>query len=451
MNTGSWLGTLTFWGVWLVIPILVDGGVAFSYLTYCLAGRAKRLPIRPITIAPNEKWPHVTILVPVYNSESNLGPCIDSIKAQSYPHELIEILCIDNGSRDKSYKVFCEEQQAEFEGAIHWLSTFHQGKPWALNIGIQYARGDYVINLDSDVTIHRDAIANMVAAFEKDQDLVAATGSVEIQPVANERGPMRLLHECEFQEYYFGFNVGRRFESQRKSLFTLAGAFSGFRREALLQTHLYDTSTVGEDTFMTFEIQEHFPGKRVSVVTNAVCYTEPIPSLRALYSQRVRWQRGEIEVIAAHPVLAGRGLFYRGFSPKRTLVVDHTLAFPRVAWTFLMPALSFMGYQWTTIALANVLLYAAYMLIEAATWCTNSLLVVEPSSRRIHRGWWCIPLMPAYRYLVFWLRFAGTLTVLTEAHQWRTTDPVAATRGQFLRLLHAVRPKRAGYEENQAA
>ncbi len=437
MASEHWYSAVGFWGVWLFVPILVDGFLAFRYLLATVMGRAKRLPIRPVTKAPGGKWPRVSILIPVYNSQEILAACIDSIRAQSYPNELIEILAIDNGSHDQSFKVFCERQQAEFKGSIHWLSTLHQGKPWALNVGIHYAQGDYIINLDSDVVIHEDAIVNMVAAFENDPELIAATGAVEIRPEATDRGFMRIVHECEFQEYYFGFNVGRRFQSQAKSLFTLAGAFSGFRREVLLNTHLYDTSTVGEDTFMTFELQEMYPGKRVSVVTAAVCYTDPIPSLRALYAQRVRWQRGEIEVIAAHPKLAKRGLFYRGFAPVRTLLVDHTLAFPRVTWTFLMPGLVFFGYAPSTVLWATVALYAAYTIIEGATWLTSALLVVPPSSRRLWKGWWTIPFMPAYRYFVFWLRFAGVLTVLTEAHQWRTTDPVTASRRELLRALHA--------------
>ena len=435
MSATGWLGATAFWGVWLIVPIVIDGWVAARYLVAVIRGKAQRLPIRPVTRAPAGMWPRVTVLVPVYNSESNLKACIDSIKCQSYPADRFEILLIDNGSHDDSYRVFCEEQQRDFAGSIHWLSTFHQGKSWALNVGIHHAIGAYVINLDSDVTLHPDAICNLVAAFETDPDLVAATGAVEIEPAAHDSGFMRVLHECEFQEYYFGFNVGRRFESQAKSLFTLAGAFSAFRKEVLLQTHLYDTSTVGEDTFMTFEMQEAHPGKRVSVVPSAVCYTEPIPSLKALYSQRVRWQRGEIEVIAAHPALAKRGLFHRGFSPMRTLVVDHTLAFPRVAWTLLLPTLVFFGYSWQTIAIAMAMLYVIYIGVEAITWLTSAMLVVFPSSTRLWRGWWVVPFMPAYRYMTFWMRFSGTLTVLTEAHQWRTKDPVTASREGVAGLL----------------
>lgn len=450
MAGDHWFAALGFWGVWLFVPILVDGFQTFRYLVAAITGRAKRLPIRPVTNAPNGKWPRVTILVPVYNSEEILAACIDSIRRQSYPVELIEVLAIDNGSKDGSFKVFCEQQQADFPGSIHWLSTFHQGKPWALNVGIHYARGEYIINVDSDVVLHEDAISNMVAAFENDPDLIAATGAVEIRPEPDDHGLLRILHECEFQEYYFGFNVGRRFQSQSKSLFTLAGAFSAFRRETLLHTHLYDTSTVGEDTFMTFELQEKHPAKKVSVVTASVCYTDPIPSVRALYAQRVRWQRGEIEVIAAHPKLAKRGLFYRGFAPVRTLLVDHTLAFPRVTWTFLMPALVFFGYEPALVLAATVALYAAYVLIEAATWTTSALLVVPPSQQRLWHGFWTIPFMPAYRYFVFWLRFAGVLTVLTEAHQWRTTDPVTASRNELLRIVRPT-PKDPSAEERQAA
>ncbi|MCX7617862.1 TIGR03111 family XrtG-associated glycosyltransferase [Tepidiforma sp.] len=448
MTTDWWLPALGFWGVWLFVPILVDGYQAFNYLAATILGRAKRLPIRPVTEAPRGKWPRVTIIVPVYNSQEQLGACLQSIKRQSYPNELIEVLAIDNGSKDDSYRVFCEEQQADWPGQIHWMSTFHQGKTWALNAGIHFARGDYIINVDSDVVLHEDAVANMVAAFEHDEDLIAATGAVEIRPEAGERGWMRLLHECEFQEYYFSFNVGRRFETLSRRLFTLAGAFSAFRREALLATHLYDASTVGEDTFMTFELQERFPGKKVGVVPSAVCYTDPIPSLKALYSQRVRWQRGEIEVIAAHPKLANRGLFFKGFAPVRTLLVDHTLAFPRVAWTFLLPGLVFFGYSWSTVFWAGVALYLAYVVIEAATWATSALLVVHPSARRLWRGWWVIPFMPAYRYLLFWMRFAGTLTVITEAHQWRTKDPVTATREYALTV---VKGKAAPAERAKAA
>jgi len=100
-----------------------------------------------------------------------------------------------------------------------------------------------------------------------------------------------------------------------------------------------------------------------------------------------------------------------------------------------MPALAFWGYSWLTVALAMAVLYVGYIVIEGFTWVTNALMVVPPARTRMLRGWWVIPLMPAYRYFVFWLRFAGVLTVLTEPHQWRTTDPITASRGELRRMF----------------
>jgi hypothetical protein len=51
--------------------------------------------------------------------------------------------------------------------------------------------------------------------------------------------------------------------------------------------------------------------------------------------------------------------------------------------------------------------------------------------------------MPAYRYMVFWMRFAGTLTVLTEARQWGTVDPVTASRDGVREILHLRRAKKS--------
>lgn len=444
----SALFSLSFWGVWLVIPIAFDGLVAASYLVAVARGRARRIAISSVKQPPRGMWPRITIIIPIYNSARDLPACIRSIRAQSYPQHLIEVLAVDNGSKDDSFRAFCEEQQADFAGSIHWLSTFHQGKPWALNVGIHHAVGEYIINVDSDVALHPDAIGNMIAAFERDPELFAATGAVETSPALNSPGKapsllLRLVQECEFHEYHFAFNVGRRFESESGQLFTLAGAFSGFRREALLQSHMYDTQTVGEDTYMTFDVRERFPGRHVEVVPAAVCYTEPIPGIRALYAQRVRWQRGEIEVIAAHPGLAANSIFSRGFSPLRTLVIDHTLAFPRVAWSVLLPALSFFGYSWESLLGATAALFVGYVGIEGVTWVTNALLAAEPAAGRLWRSWWLVPLMPVYRYATFWMRFGGMLTVLTEAHQWSTTDPVTASRRELMHLVGRGNPGKA--------
>ena len=52
-------------------------------------------------------YPYLTILIPVYNSEKTLCQCVKSIVDQSYPISNLQVLLIDNGSKDESYRVYC--------------------------------------------------------------------------------------------------------------------------------------------------------------------------------------------------------------------------------------------------------------------------------------------------------------------------------------------------------
>lgn len=88
----------------------------------------------------------ISIIVPVYNAEKYLEECIDSILAQSFKD--IEVLLIDDGSTDNS-KTICER----YALADRRIRFFHQengGVSLARNTGLEYARGEYVVFVDSD-------------------------------------------------------------------------------------------------------------------------------------------------------------------------------------------------------------------------------------------------------------------------------------------------------------
>jgi cellulose synthase/poly-beta-1,6-N-acetylglucosamine synthase-like glycosyltransferase len=68
------------------------------------------------------------------------------------------------------------------------------------------------------------------------------------------------------------------------SIFTLAGAFSFFRREILLELPQYSDRTVSEDTDITFSLRERFPETVIACLNQAIAYVEPFSSFSALYS-----------------------------------------------------------------------------------------------------------------------------------------------------------------------
>jgi putative glycosyltransferase (exosortase G-associated) len=431
--TDDLIGFVVFWGVWLLVPMMIDGVTAVAY--FIGAFRARRLASRRRR-RRLEYFPSVSIIVPVHNGGEVVRKCLDSIRAQTYPHQLIEVLFVDNESTDQTLAVLMEEQGRPFGGRIEFISLPYRGKVGALNAGIHRVQGEIICNVDADTVLHPDAVVEMVFELESDPELAAATGAIEIMPV-DPKGmhPVRFIRaECEFMEYYTGFNIGRQYQSETNSLFTLAGAFSAFRRDVLLRTFLYDERTVSEDTSLTFDIAGRFPTMKTKVVASAIAFVEPTETMRSLYAQRVRWQRGQIEVASLYPSFVRHPFRIRGIALPKALIIDHTLAFPRVVWTFLMPTLYLMGYPLTLVVSATLTMYLIYMVVDAVYMAVAFILAREDVRPRIVRDWWLFLFMPMFRWTVFWFRFAGFLTALMDPKEWRAAAPWAQAREGFRRM-----------------
>ena len=416
------IALIVFSGVCLLIPMVVDGITTL----YALIGVSLVHLNRARKRTPQlQSYPLVSIIIPVYNSEETLESCLRSIAAQDYPNDQMEIHLINNGSSDRSHQIFVRIRQ-KLQLHMGWYSIFDKGKAWAMNAGIHMANGAYIFNIDSDVVLAADAVRRVVEEMEYNLDLGAVTGAIQVLPPAEDDPPlMGLLAKCEFFEYLTAFHVGREHQTLMQNIYTLSGAFSVFRRELLLQTDLYRNVTVTEDTDLIFELHERYGNWRIACISSAVAYVHPIESLSALYAQRVRWQRGQIEVSARHEQIMQQPMWLlRGFSPARTLLIDHTLAFPRIVWTFLMPILVLFGYPLSLIVMAFLVLYGFYTLIDLAWVCVAWIGVNRPARGRLINFLWLIPIMPFYRMIIFWFRISGFLHAVAEPGAWRVQDPL---------------------------
>ena len=123
-----------------------------------------------------------------------------------------------------------------------------------------------------------------------------------------------------------------------------------------------------------------------------------------------------------YPELERHPFRLRGISIVKSLLVDHTLAFPRVVWTFLLPFMFLLGYPVEVVVTATLGLYLIYVGVEALYYIV-ALWVSEGVARgRLRRLWWIPVFMPLYRWLTFWFRFSGFLSVLQEPKQWRARE-----------------------------
>ena len=98
----------------------------------------------------------ISVIVPIYNVEKYLRRCINSILAQTY--QKFELILVDDGSPDNSGKI-CDEY-ANIDDRIVVIHKKNGGLSDARNAGLDVAKGDYVIFIDSDDYIEYDLFQN---------------------------------------------------------------------------------------------------------------------------------------------------------------------------------------------------------------------------------------------------------------------------------------------------
>jgi len=111
----------------------------------------------------------ISIIVPVYNTEKYLAQCLDSIIKQTLKD--IEILCIDDGSKDNSLEILNE--YAAKDDRIKIFAQKNSGPGAARNLGIQNATGEYLTFVDSDDWLKENAMECIYNfAKEKNTDML---------------------------------------------------------------------------------------------------------------------------------------------------------------------------------------------------------------------------------------------------------------------------------------
>lgn len=110
----------------------------------------------------------VSILTPVYNGEDYIGRLFDSILKQDYP--AIEVIVINDGSTDNTLGVITNYEQKFIQKGylLKVYSQSNQGLSYAINNGLKYINGEYLVWPDSDDYFSRaDTISQYVNSLEK--------------------------------------------------------------------------------------------------------------------------------------------------------------------------------------------------------------------------------------------------------------------------------------------
>ena len=277
---------------WFIVTgLALIPGVALSFIVAALIFDSRPHYNVPVILSD------ISILIAAYNEETSIGETLESICKQGYPGE-VEVIVIDDGSEDNTYQVatdFSHQKNCPMKVKILRLEQ-NGGKANALNLGLQHVSHELVITIDADSFLYIKALENIVSNILAGPTNTAAVAGTVL--VHNSR--KNLITRMQEWDYFHGIAVVKRIQSLFQGTLVAQGAFSVYRKEALLALGGWP-DTVGEDIVLTWGLQEQ--GYRVSYAENAFVFTNVPETYGRFFRQRKRWSRGLMEAFKRHPGL----------------------------------------------------------------------------------------------------------------------------------------------------
>ena len=119
-------------------------------------------------------YPQVSISIVNLDGKKYIGKCLDSIKKLNYPPDKIEIIVVDNGSKDGSVKFI----RSGYPGAKIISNQKNMGFAAANNQAAREAGGDYIAFLNNDTTVDREWLIELLRPIYMDREVVVSGSKV---------------------------------------------------------------------------------------------------------------------------------------------------------------------------------------------------------------------------------------------------------------------------------
>lgn len=327
---------------------------------------------------PAPKNPPVSVLVPAWNEEVGILKTIQSILNTRYQN--LELIVINDGSTDQTHELvtaFIKRHNAYTAEAadsakIKYLNLPNGGKANALNEGLKYASGEFVITIDADSVMDASAIIKMLQRFGN-KKVGAVAGNVI---VGNRKKSIALLQQLE---YLYGFFF-KRADSIYGAVYIIGGAAAAYRKSTLDAVGGFDEGIITEDIEMSTRILAH--GYTTRYAADSVIYTEGPSEWKGLCQQRLRWKYGRLLTFIKH-----RSLFFNGRLGKPYL----TFLLLPVA---LYAELSLLFEAFLLVVFYGYTVYTSdYLLLACVIGFTSTLVLLQilfDSKARFHRNILCL-------------------------------------------------------------
>ncbi|HVX03383.1 MAG TPA: glycosyltransferase [Nitrososphaera sp.] len=376
----------------------------------------------------------VTVIIPVYNQNAMIESVIDAVFQSTYKN--LEVVAVNDGSKDGTREIL--DNLAAKYPSLKVIHKRNEGKRKAIASAFYNSKGDFLIFIDSDSMVDRNAITELIKAFNGDPRVGAVVGHAKVWNASK-----NALTKCQDVWYDNSFNVRKSAESYFGSVMCCSGCLSGYRRESIASYLPYWTKAktpIADDREMTSFVIAPRKGKKLMTpaaknmmkwmaryddaedrsltgqalldwkavyVPTAIVYTEVPEKMKMFVKQQKRWKKGTLRV----------NFFVSAFFWRRNPVMSFLLFYMEFMNTFISPLLVTTAFIYEPLILGNYwvpsLLFASLVLMGLAQGADYKFR--DPSSKH----WYYKPFENVLAtFVMSWLIFPAVWSL--HKNDWGT-------------------------------
>lgn len=241
------------------------------------------------TIIPPNKQPMITIMIPAHNEEVMIEETITYL-FENLNYTNYEILVMNDGSTDKTAEII--QRLQEKYSRLRTINIIkNKGKAHAFNIGMHFAKGEYILSNDANTIPEPDALMKYMNFFIHAQDMntSAVTANMDVQNRTS------LLGKSQTVEFSSIVGVIKRSQSSiNDSMYAYSGANTLYKKDFLIDVGGFRQNRATEDISIAWDHQTI--GAVPRFAPNIVFHMNVPETIHDLYKQRKRWAQGGTEV-----------------------------------------------------------------------------------------------------------------------------------------------------------
>lgn len=405
------LAVFDFWGLYN-IPIVAAG------VRNLLARRNNRSELTAV----ERELPLVSVIVPAKNEERVIARLLKALLNLNYPSSRLEIIVVNDQSSDRTGEI-CGDFVSLYPARVRILERSKSfTKAAALTFGAVHSRGEIIATFDADSVPEPEAILKAVKYFN-DPAVAGVQGRIcSVNSTENMLTRFLSLESAIQYEAYlrgkdsFGLFVG------------LAGTCQFFRRSALDEVGCWNERSLSEDTELSVRLieKDHI----VRCASEVRTWEESPSNVKNLFRQRVRWYRGNIEMLVKFGRLLKGKPSLRRFDAEMQLfgtvmlllcMVNYAVA----AWAFYLPP---------DLILTWILRLTSFFILALLAIAGSALVFLTKPLKLSNLLW--LPFIYAYwGFQSFIASYAILLIVFRRPIKWSKTTHSGADSTNRLKTI----------------